>query len=154
MIKDTGLDKVGGTVKYSQSGSGNWMSLFSSRLNVEMTTKSTNYASGQIDPTTQNLTFNNDELSAVLPPRITIEAMMPINDQTSKDLMKEILMLQRTLGVKYLKGGLGLLDVMPNNLVDGGDNVIAILVKNIVPREVVDNATTYIALTIQAEQIK
>jgi len=115
MIKDTGLDEISGSVKYPQVGSGVWMSLYSSRLNIEMTTKTTNYASGQLD-TSNNLTFNNNEL--------------------------------------YLKGGLGLIDVMPNNLVDGTDTVIGVIIRNVVPREVVDNSITYIALTIQAEQVK
>jgi len=153
MIKDTGYSEVGGaTSTYSKANNGDWLTLFSSRLNIEMTTKTTNYASGQLDGDT--LTFNNNELSAILPTRITIEAMMPISTQADKDLVKELLKMQGTLGVKYLKGGLGLIGVLPHSFDDNGEDAIGLLIKNIVPREVVDNSVTYIALTIQAEQLR
>lgn len=157
-IKDTGLNKVGGSLTYNQVDSGNWIDLATTRINYEFNTKTTSNEGSVVD-SNGDLTFQSNEVSAIIPPRFTVSAWVLADDtQTIQNIIK----LGRTQGVKRLTGGMGVISALPEKQVDLGtsNNVgvdldyISVIVKNVTPSEVKNNSTEYIKLTIQMEQVK
>lgn len=153
-IKDTGLDVVGGTETHAKVtyGVDNWVPLNGFSLTGEFTVKGTN---NEASRTSGNyfagtaLTYNPNEIAAIIPPRFTIRGLVNAEDST---LVRAIVNLQRTLGIKRLTGGIGLIDALPEVATDTYEYV-SILIKNVTFTERIQNDKKYIDITINAEQV-
>ena len=150
-IQDTGFDSPTGVLTHIKVewGEDNWLPLGSDRINAEFTTTGTNFSGYKNESGV--LGYNNNEVSAVMPPRWQINGLIRA-DET--DLLRAIRNLQRTMGVKKLRGGLGSIAAMPDSIEEGSGRAIFVLVKNITFAEVVSNSTDYVAITLQLEQVK
>lgn len=155
-ISDTGLNKVGGAVTYNQIDSGNWINLATTRINYEFNTKNTNNEGSVID-VNGNLTFQPNEVTAIIPPRFTVNAFVLADDT---DKIQNIIMLGRTQGVKKLSGGMGVISALPEKeseyfeSIDETLDYIYVIVKNVTPSEVKSDNEEYVRLTIQMEQVR
>lgn len=150
-IQDTGFDTPTGVLTHVKVewGSDNWLPLGSDRINAEFTVTGTSNSGYKNESNV--LGYFNNEVAAIMPPRWQINGLIPA---TETDLLRAIRNLQRTVGVKKLKGGLGSIAAMPDSIEDGDDRAIFVIVKNITFGEVVTNSTDYVAITMQLEQVK
>jgi len=149
-IKDTGLNKVGGSVIYNKVSAGAWIDLSAQRINYEFNTKTTNNEAAGLVDGNGDMTFSANEVTTIIPPRFTIENYVLASDAQT---LSDMIMLGRTQGIKRLSGGMGIISALPEKLVDTYD-YISVIVKNITPREVLMNSTDYIVFTIQLEQVQ
>ena len=147
-IKDTGLDKVGGTVTYTQIDSGNWIDLSGFVMRFEFTVLATTHQATQVDG--DKLTFFPNEVTGVQAPRITLQGLI---DATNATTISNIIQLNRTMGVKRLSGGIGVISGMPEKLTDTYD-YISVIIKNITMSEVLSNDKEFANITIQLEQVR
>lgn len=154
IIKDTGKDSPLGTEKFNKVNNGQWIELPSGSINFEFNIISTNYESMVIDSSTGYFKPQSNEVSAVLPPRITVRCLVPADDTTT---IKNIILLGRSRGLKLLSGGLGVIDAIPEAIDEtyGAENrkAIYVIIKNIAPSEIVRNGVNYTSFTIQMEQV-
>jgi len=148
-IKDTGLNKVGGTETYPKVNSGNWIDTTSNSVRFEFNTKTTNNESSQSD-TAGNLTFNSNEVTAVIPPRFTVAAKVAVGDAQG---LQDMIMLGRSKGVKRLSGGLALIAALPEVETDTYPYV-SVIIKNITPSETMSKSDEWVVFTIQMEQVR
>lgn len=153
-IKDTGLNKVGGTKDFINItyGVDNWIPLdgFSLRheFNVmtsdNQSTKTTgNYFSGQ------TLNFQSNEVTGIISPRLTLQGIVATSNATK---IRALIGLNRTMGIKQLSGGAGIIDAYPEVATDTY-NYISVIVRNFTISEVVLDGTEYAKITIQLEQV-
>jgi hypothetical protein len=153
-IKDTGLDKVGGSVTYSAVtyGIDNWIDLDGFTFRGEFTVNTTNnvatkttinYFSGE------SLDFQSNEIAALQAPRFTLQGLVSAGDSTK---IRAIVNLGRTMGIKRISGGMGLINALPEVATDTY-NYVSVIVKNITFSEVVSNGEDKINFTIQLEQV-
>lgn len=150
-IKDTGARTVGGSVDYTQVGSGAWIDLSGFSLTGDFTVTGTNNVSFQENTSdTTLLTFQANEVSALQAPRLTLRGIVPA---TSTALITNIINLSRSKGIKRLTGGLGMIDAIPEVATDTYQYV-SVIIKNITFTETVSGDDTNINFTIQLEQTK
>jgi len=149
-LKDTGLNKVGGTVDYTAVNSGAWTDLSTFQLRGEFTVNTTNNVSTKTDSSNSSqLTFVPNEISAIQGPRFTLQGLVSATDTT---LIANIINFERSKGVKRISGGAGLIAALPEVLTDTY-NYVSVIVKNVTFSEVVKNGENYINFTIQLEQV-
>jgi hypothetical protein len=149
-IKDAGIQAVGGVAStVTAVNSGDWINLPTSRINFEMTTKSTsNQASEDVDG---YLKPNPNEVSAVLPVRLNVN--MFLND-TQGAVLTQLQSLQQTTNIKLIRGGVMTIDNMLDSVDDGsGGRGIYVIVKNVTVSEVIATDTAGVTITIQLEQV-
>ncbi len=149
-IADTGLDKVNGTEIYVKVNSGEYLTLYSNVLRSEFTVQTTDNSSYR-KKDDSNITFHSNELTAVLPPRFTINAFIPVDNT---DDISNVIALRNSKGIKKLKGGLGLINASPDNFDDSGEDAIYVLLKNLTLNEVLRESTNYLKMTLQLEQVR
>lgn len=147
-FKDTGLDEVGGSVLYSTINSGNWFTMYGFSITFEFTTLKSDNQSTQVSE--GEFVYINNEVAGVQAPRITLQGLVPVSDST---LIQNIVKLNRTIGIKRLSGGLGVINALPEVETDTY-NYISVIVKNITIREELVNDTEYANITIQLEQVR
>lgn len=154
IIKDTGKDAPNGTNLFTKINNGEWIELPSGSINFEFNTISTNYESMVVDETTNFFKPQSNEVTAILPPRITVRCLVPATDTAT---IQNIILLGRSRGLKMLSGGLGVIDALPEAVDEtyGTETrkAVYIIIKNIAPSEVIRNGTNYISFTIQMEQV-
>jgi hypothetical protein len=149
-LKDTGLDKVGGTAVYTPVNSGNWITIPTVSNRFELTVQTTDFGALRTNPSNTSLMdFKPNEVSSLLSPRMNIRALI---DATNPTTITNIINLGRSKGVKRLSGGLGVISGMPEKATDTYD-YISVLIKNITISEVIANGNTYADITIQLEQV-
>lgn len=147
-IKDTGLNKVGGSVIYTPVASGAWISLSSFNLRGEFTVNTTDNQSLRSSDSSM-LSFKSNELSTLLPPRFTLSGAVLATDNVT---IQNIVKLGRSKGIKRITGGLAMISALPEKQVDTYD-YISVIIKNITFSEIVADSKDYVAFTIQLEQV-
>lgn len=146
-IKDTGLNKVGGTEVFTKINSGNWTELKGFSLRGEFGTQGTDYQSQR--ESGGLLTWKSNEVTALMSPRFTLQGLVDATDAT---LIANIIKFGRSKGVKRITGGLGLIAALPEVATDTY-SYVSIKINNITFTEVQANSTNYINFTIQCEQV-
>jgi hypothetical protein len=150
-LKDTGLNKVGGSVVYNPVNSGTWIPIKGFTIRGEFTVNGTNNVTTLTDTSnTSQLTFQSNELTAIQAPRFTLQGLVEASDATT---IGHIINLGRSKGIKRLTGGLGMIAALPEVATDTYEYV-SVLIKNITFSEVVANDTSFINFTIQLEQVR
>ena len=158
-IKDTGLNKVGGTALYTPANSGNWLDLYGFSLNGEFNVNTTDNDAYRNEDSS-NLTFSSNEISSINAPRFTLRGIVPLS--TSATTIGHLLNMRTTKSVKLLTGGLGLIDNYSDavSVVKGAGNVNAIyvIITNVTfSEESVDTNDSgnenIVNFTIQLEQV-
>ncbi len=145
-IKDTGLNKVGGTKKYS-TATDDWVDLDGFQLRHEFTVMSSDNQAPVIDD--GKLTFTSNEITGIQAPRLTMQGVIATADINKLQLLLD---MRRTLGIKEISGGAGIIPAYPGAYVDDY-NCIAVILKNVTMSEVVKDGTEYANITIQMEQV-
>lgn len=150
-IKDTGLNKVGGTVTYTPVNGGVWTNLDTFVMRGEFTVQTTNNDAQRTDPAnSSNLTFESNEIAAIQAPRFTLQGTVLGSNST---LIKNIIQFGRSKGIKRLSGGAGIIEGMPEVANDTHD-YISVIIKNITFTDNTKNSENYINFTIQLEQVR
>lgn len=144
-IQDTGLDSIGGSEVYTKAGSG-YLNLYATTMRPEFDVVGTNHESARISSGVRTAASN--EVISSLPTRITIQGLYALDDIAD---FGTILSMSRTLGLKQIKGGLGLLGVMPGSQ---SDDTVYVIIKSIKPSEVISDSTTTIGYTMQLEVVE
>lgn len=144
-IQDTGLDSIGGSEVYTKAGSG-YLNLYATTMRPEFDVVGTNHESARISSGVRTAASN--EVISSLPTRITIQGLYSLDDISD---FGTILSMSRTLGLKQIKGGLGLLGEMPGSQ---GDDTVYVIIKSIKPSEVISDSTTTIGYTMQLEVVE
>jgi hypothetical protein len=155
-IKDTGLDKVGGSAVYTPVNSGDWIPLYGFQLTSEYNTQTTDNDAFLNDPLdSSKVKFQSNETTAILAPRLTIRGLV---EGGPADTITHIIDLGRSKGIKYIYGGLGTIWSSPDSFVTTGDDLsnqraVAVIVKNITLTETIADDDGHIGVTIQLEQV-
>ena len=147
-IKDTGLNRVGGTKIYS-TVSDDWIELHGMSLRHDLTVMTTDNQSTKINDDGE-LTFQSNEITGVQSPRLSLQGVVEISDV---DMVKKLIKLDRTMGIKQLSGGAGIISAYPEAQNDTYDFIYVIL-KNFTIAEVVRDGTDYAKITIGLEQVQ
>lgn len=144
-IQDTGLDSIGGSEVYSKAGTG-YLNLYATTMRPEFDAVGTNHESARLEGGVRKAASN--EIISNLPTRITIQGLYQLSDIND---FGTILEMQRTLGLKQLKGGLGILGVMPGSQVDDS---VYVIIRSIKPTEVINDSISTIGYTMQLEVVE
>lgn len=144
-IQDTGVSSVGGAKIYSTS-SDDWINLYATTMRPELDSVGTNHESARIKDGERVAVSN--EIITSLPTRITINGLYLLSDIEN---FKKVIKMQRTLGLKKIKGGLGLINILPG-VTD--DSEIYIIIRSIKPTEVMSDSTSTIGYTMQVEVVE
>jgi len=155
IIKDTGKNTPNGDIVFTQQNGGTWIEVPSGSLTFEFTTVSTNYESMLIDDATGYFKPQSNEVSSVLPLRITLRGLVEATDTPT---LTNLINLQRSRGLKLLSGGMGVINAMPNTVEETYFSevrkCIYVIVKNVTMSEIVRNSANYVNITIQLEHVE
>jgi hypothetical protein len=155
-IKDTGLNKVGGTEIHPKVASGAWLDLDGFRLTYEFNVLNTNveaykditYLGGK------RLDYAKNAPTILVPPRITLQGIIKTADHASGNMstLQNLLLMRSTFGVKRISGGYGVIDILPEVATDT-HKYISVIITNITVTEQSRDSTDTVAVTVQLKQV-
>ena len=148
-IADTGQATSSGEAVYTKVDSGNYISIPSGNVRYELDSLSTNFDGRRLDRTLGILSFWGNKVTAIKPMRITLPCLVN-NTTEGLEIYAKLQLMQRTLGLKKLKGGLGTISTNPNVNTDGS---IYVTIKSLKPTENLKTASNAIYFTVQLEQV-
>lgn len=135
---------------YENVGLPDWIELPSDRLTYEFTVKQSNHEAAVVGEG-NSLTFNSNEVSAIIPPRFTVNFYIPATDTAR---INKLIALQRSKNIKKLTGGMGLISAIPEKFTEGSDDIIFINIKNMTGSEIISEDKEFIKFTLQLEQVQ
>lgn len=147
-IKDTGQNTDSGSVIYTQVNSGSWFDLTGFSFIAEFTTLTSDHQTQVVE--SGLFTFSPNDMVGIQAPRFTIQGLV---ESSNTSLIQNIIKLNRTLGVKRISGGSGIISALPESATDTY-TYVPVIVKNITLSDVVRNGVDYVSMTIQLEQVK
>lgn len=154
-FKDTGLAKASDSVGTYTAVYDGWLLLSGFTCRGEFTVNTTDYASYREESNGSVLSFKPNELTAILPPRFTIQGLLLATDSTR---IEALIRMGRSKGIKQMAGGLGVISAIKEaNEADvpnfTSHDYIYVLIKNITFSEVLAEDKAYVNFTIQVEQV-
>ena len=146
-ILDTGRATREGSVIYTQA-SENWLTLFGTRMNFGYRSSKTDNVA--LRASNGVLQANPNELTSINPVSIQIWGHIPSSES---EVVAAISKLNRTAGVKYLKGGNAMLEGCPDAIEYESETVLPVIIYGLDMTESTANGVDYINITINAEVV-
>ena len=144
-IQDTGLDGIGGSVAYSLATSG-YVNMNATNMRVEIDAMGTNHDAKLLDSGVLKASAN--EIESIKATRLTLNCLMPVTDVANLGF---IMAMSRTLGLKQIKGGMGLIPEIPGVQVD---DTMYVIIRSIKPTEQLNDSITTVNYIIQLEVVE
>lgn len=151
-IRDSGKLKPSDSgTTYTQVNSGTWQQLNGFTISADFTNDITSNDANRTNSTYSHLlTFNSNEVVQIQAPRFTLRGVVPITDTTA---ITNLINFSRSKGVKRIKGGLGLFDIL-SDIEAGTEDAIDVIFKNTNMTEIYNDDTSNISFTINLEQVR
>ena len=130
-IQDTGLEVIGGSVVHTRAST-NWINLRGASLQPNINYSTDGYQSSKKDYVNDKWTYESNRVTSKAPVTFTVPIAIP-KDSVSD--FQAVLNMGDTFGLKKIKGGFGLIDVMPESIDNSGTKELYCIIKAINPNE-------------------
>ena len=132
-ILDTGMEEIDGSVVYNQVTT-DWINLRGMSFQPNINYSTDGYQSSKKDYTNQKWTYESNRITGKNPITFTISIAIPKDRWFD---FKYILNMGDSFGLKKLRGGFGLIEMMPGQV----NGEIYVIIKGINPNESFNNGS-------------